>query len=530
MNWLEISIGIIFLICIITGLIRGAVRIIVSLVATIVTLVIVFFATPYVSQTIEKYTPLDDMIRQKVVSTMADAATSAVSGGDSYSDKGGLTEEAVKKVLKAAGVSEEKLESYGISIADIVSGKVSSDDLAKYGISANVLDGLKNSGNESVENAIENADIPESLQETLIKSADIPAAFKNLLLKNNNEATYQKLGVTTFAQYVGAYIAKQVINIIAFILTFIVVTIILRAVVFALDIVTELPGVGALNHLAGGLFGMGIALVIVWIIFMVITLMYTTDIGKEIYRMVEDNTLLKLIYDGTLQPASYIKMDKAQYNNADYILVGSNYVKKSFVDNGFPSKQIIVNNYGMHLDYFKPTKLDSKEIYDLIMVGNWSKRKGCDVLIEVCKKYNYSLLHIGAISDVEFPNEINFKHHNTVPESELVNYYSKAKVFVLLSKDEGLALVQPQAVACGLPLVITKHTGGDDLLQYIDNKNYIKVVDNFNDIDEIGINIQNALDIANSQIGTRKYCNIENKLSWKAYGERLNKILFSIVK
>ena len=239
MNWLEISIGIIFLICIITGLIRGAVRIIVSLVATIVTLVIVFFATPYVSQTIEKYTPLDDMIRQKVVSTMADAATSAVSGGDSYSDKGGLTE-------------------------DIVSGKVSSDDLAKYGISANVLDGLKNSGNESVENAIENADIPESLQETLIKSADIPAAFKNLLLKNNNKATYQKLGVTTFAQYVGAYIA----------------------------------GVGALNHLAGGLFGMGIALVIVWIIFMVITLMYTTDIGKEIYRMVEDNTLLKLIYDG----------------------------------------------------------------------------------------------------------------------------------------------------------------------------------------------------------------------------------------
>lgn len=94
---------------------------------------------------------------------------------------------------------------------------------------------------------------------------------------------------------------------------------------------------------------------------------------------------MKLIYDGTLQPASYIKMDKAQYYNADYILVGSNYVKNSFIDNGFPSERIIVNNYGMRLDYFKPTKLDSKEIYDLIMVGNWSKRKGCDVLIEVCK-------------------------------------------------------------------------------------------------------------------------------------------------
>ena len=54
-------------------------------------------------------------------------------------------------------------------------------------------------------------------------------------------------------------------------------------------------------------------------------------------------------------------MDKAQYYNADYILVGSNYVKNSFIDNGFPSERIIVNNYGMRLDYFKPTKLDSKE-------------------------------------------------------------------------------------------------------------------------------------------------------------------------
>lgn len=88
----------------------------------------------------------------------------------------------------------------------------------------------------------------------------------------------------------------------------------------------------------------------------------------------------------------------------------------------------------MHLDYFKPTKLDSKEIYDLIMVGNWSKRKGCDVLIEVCKKYNYSLLHVGAISDVIFPDEINFKHQNIVPESELIYYYSKAKVFCFAIK------------------------------------------------------------------------------------------------
>ena len=191
MNWLEISIGIVFLICIITGLVRGAIRIMVSLIATIVTFAIVFFATPYVSQAVEKYTPLDDMIKQKVVSTMADAATSAITGGGTVSGQG-LNEAAVKKALKAAGVSEEMLNRYGISISDIVNGKIDSSDLAKYGISANVLDGLTGGSGSSVENVIENADIPESLQETMIKSADIPEVFKNLLLKNNNKEMYDE--------------------------------------------------------------------------------------------------------------------------------------------------------------------------------------------------------------------------------------------------------------------------------------------------------------------------------------------------
>ena len=39
----------------------------------------------------------------------------------------------------------------------------------------------------------------------------------------------------------------------------------------------------------------------------------------------------------------------------------------------------------MRLDYFKPTKLDSKEIYDLIMVGNWSKRKVVMCLLRFVK-------------------------------------------------------------------------------------------------------------------------------------------------
>ena len=91
--------------------------------------------------------------------------------------------------------------------------------------------------------------------------------------------------------------AKLFIDIVSFLCTFLLVTIILRAIVFALDIVADLPGIGAVNHLAGALLGVAGALVVVWLMFLIITLMFTTSIGKEMLRMIEASGFLQVLYD-----------------------------------------------------------------------------------------------------------------------------------------------------------------------------------------------------------------------------------------
>ena len=292
MNWLLITVGVIFLVSIIVGICRGAIKIAVSLATTIVTLVLVFFATPYVAKTIEKYKPMDDVIKNQVISIMANAAVSQVSG----EEPGGLSEESVRKVLEAAGVGEDLLSQYGITIEDIVNGNISKEDLAQYGISGNVLDGL-DSGQQTAEQAIEGAEIPREMQTQAIQQADIPNVFKSLLTVNNNSEIYQQLGVETFAQYVGSYLAKLIINIVAFLITFVLISIILRAIVFALDIVSSLPGVGIVNRLAGGVIGMVGAMVIVWTLYIIITLMYTTTVGKELFQMIQENQFLTMLYE-----------------------------------------------------------------------------------------------------------------------------------------------------------------------------------------------------------------------------------------
>lgn len=248
MNFVVLGIGLIFLICVIVGIYKGAIKIAVSLVTTLLTLVIVFFATPFVADLIESKTPVDSMIKDQVMKTMASVASEQLAGAQ----EDGIDAEDVRKALEAAGVSEEKLEEYGISIDDIVNGEISSEQLAEYGISKNVLAGLGTEGSTGIEEALENADIPKDLQIKAIEMAELPEVFKSLLSDNNNDVIYEKLGVKTFAEYVGEFLSKLIIHIVAFLCTFLLVTIVLRAIIFALDIVSELPVLGFFNRLAGG--------------------------------------------------------------------------------------------------------------------------------------------------------------------------------------------------------------------------------------------------------------------------------------
>lgn len=207
------------------------------------------------------------------------------------------------------------------------------------------------------------------------------------------------------------------------------------------------------------------------------------------------------------------------YKVADYIAISSNHVKDSFEKYSFPAEKLFMNHYGVDLSMFYPTQL-TESYYDIIMVGGWSLRKGCDLIIDLCKTYKYSFLHVGSIVDLPFPNLENMHHFDSVNQKELVKYYAQAKVFLLPSREEGLAMVQAQAVSCGLPLVCSKDSGGGDLIKYVNNPMFIIEMKDYS-IDSIHESIELALSLASKQKGKRNYAgDISSNLSWNAYGKR----------
>lgn len=225
-------------------------------------------------------------------------------------------------------------------------------------------------------------------------------------------------------------------------------------------------------------------------------------------------------------PELNVKLNIEAYLLADYISIASNHVKQSFLSYNYPAEKLFMNPYGVDLEQFFEDKGCEKQ-YDIIMVGGWSYRKGCDILKSACSKLNLKLLHVGAIVDIDFPEDDSFTHVDSVDQIELVNYYNKAKVFVLPSREEGMAMVQMQAIACSLPVVCSKDTGGKDIADVTGLGEWIFEMRSYS-VDELCIEIQKALDFKkyNKELTIEKK-KLEN-LSWRAYGLRYNEFINSL--
>lgn len=227
-------------------------------------------------------------------------------------------------------------------------------------------------------------------------------------------------------------------------------------------------------------------------------------------------------------PDINIQRELKGYELADYIIVASQHVVESFKKYPFLQKKLFKNPYGVDLRMFAPQPQIEKK-YDFIMVGGWGYRKGCDLIIEAIRKTNYTFLHVGGIVDLNFPQEERLTHVAAVDQSQLINYYNQAKISILPSREEGLAMVQAQAIACNLPLIGSKDSGAEDLQQMVEDPQYITLIEDYTPEALIKAMNQAMENYPNLKDKTYAGRAIEN-LTWEAYGKRYANFLHSIIK
>ena len=151
---------------------------------------------------------------------------------------------------------------------------------------------LIQNGTEQVSSKIEETEWIENLK--------IPSFLQEMIKENNNTVSYKKMQVDNFREYISHFLATMILNVLSYIITFIVALIVIKLIVGALGLLTHLPVIHSMNPILGAAMGLIQSLILIWLFLLVVTLFGNTEWGDYIMRMINDSSVLTALYDANI--------------------------------------------------------------------------------------------------------------------------------------------------------------------------------------------------------------------------------------
>lgn len=168
-----------------------------------------------------------------------------------------------------------------------------------------------------------------------------------------------------------------------------------------------------------------------------------------------------------------IRIYQENLNSADYVMCPSQFVIDSITMHDWGKKmknRLLLIPYGVSLDDFPYTKKKYTEKHiKLITVAGVGKRKGIDYLLDAMEKLESENVHLTVYGVplgqegqkmVERMNSAkNVTYAGTISHTQIAEAYRKHDVFILPSLVEGSSLSTYEALASGLPCIVTENVG-----------------------------------------------------------------------
>ena len=153
-----------------------------------------------------------------------------------------------------------------------------------------------------------------------------------------------------------------------------------------------------------------------------------------------------------------------EYSECDYVLVPSEFALNSFLERGFDKEKLVEIPFGIDTEMFRPS-VKKDDVFRVLFVGQVILRKGLQYLLEAFSELslkNAELVVKGRIQNemsgiVEKYKMPNIKFIRWA--DDLTALYNSASIFVFPSIEEGSALVNYEAMACGVPVITTHNSG-----------------------------------------------------------------------
>ena len=134
--------------------------------------------------------------------------------------------------------------------------------------------------------------IASQIEKTFLQGGpgtDAQSQFPALMMSSVPATILDVHGITN-------YLAEIVIKAMAFVVVFIILSLLLKIAATALDLVSKLPVLNSVNHLGGLIVGFINSIIILWILCIVITLISGTAIGAILMQQLNESIIWSILY------------------------------------------------------------------------------------------------------------------------------------------------------------------------------------------------------------------------------------------
>jgi len=170
-----------------------------------------------------------------------------------------------------------------------------------------------------------------------------------------------------------------------------------------------------------------------------------------------------------------------------------------------------------------------KRFEDIILALKIIRKKGFNCKLWIVGKYDHNPEYFNylqnLINHLSLGNAVLFK--GVVSEEELRIFYQEADIFIFPAHNQTWGLVVFEAMASGLPVVVSNSTGASEVLTHMKNalvfdaKNYKEMAN------MIEILINNPKLYEYIRFNGRKF--VEDNISWDKYGLKMEEIFLNLI-
>ena len=136
-----------------------------------------------------------------------------------------------------------------------------------------------------------------TISDDILEKLNLPESIREEIKTFNTKEDYKTIGADDAKDYLSTTMAVIVMQAAVYLIVFLIVWLIVFLVFHAANLIDKLPGLHAINRLAGLCVGLILAACIILVFFVAVTALSNLPAGQEMLKCIEENSILKFWYD-----------------------------------------------------------------------------------------------------------------------------------------------------------------------------------------------------------------------------------------